>query len=90
MSIVGPRPHASAHDKHFSEILEKYTFRQHVKAGMTGWAQVQGARGETGTPEKMQQRVDLDIWYINHWSLWLDFYVMLQTARIVLTSQNAL
>jgi Undecaprenyl-phosphate glucose phosphotransferase len=89
MSIVGPRPHASAHDKHFSEILEKYAFRQHVKAGMTGWAQVQGARGETDKPEKMQQRVDLDIWYINHWSLWFDLYIILQTARIVLIGENA-
>ena len=89
MSIIGPRPHASAHDEHFSAILEKYTFRHHVKGGMTGWAQINGARGETGTPEKMQRRVDLDIWYINHWSPWLDFYIMLKTARIVLTGENA-
>jgi putative colanic acid biosynthesis UDP-glucose lipid carrier transferase len=89
MSLVGPRPHASAHDKHFSEILEKYTFRNHVKAGLTGWAQVNGARGETDTLEKMQRRVELDIWYINHWSLWLDLRIVMRTLRIVLTGENA-
>ena len=89
MSLVGPRPHASAHDKQFTEALEKYAFRHHVKAGLTGWAQIQGARGETDTIDKMKLRVDLDIWYINHWSLWLDFYIMLQTVRIVFKGENA-
>jgi Undecaprenyl-phosphate glucose phosphotransferase len=89
MSLVGPRPHASAHDKHFSEILEQYAFRHHVKAGLTGWAQVNGARGETDTVEKMQRRVDLDIWYVNHWSIWLDFQIMFQTLRIVVSGENA-
>ena len=89
MSLVGPRPHASAHDKQFTEALEKYAFRHHVKAGLTGWAQIQGARGETDTIDKMKLRVDLDIWYINHWSLWLDAYIMLQTIRIVFKGENA-
>jgi lipopolysaccharide/colanic/teichoic acid biosynthesis glycosyltransferase len=89
MSLVGPRPHASAHDKHFSQILETYALRHHVKAGLTGWAQVNGARGETDTLEKMQRRVELDIWYINHWSLWLDFRIVMRTLRIVLTGENA-
>ena len=89
MSLVGPRPHAAAHDRQFTETLEKYAFRHHVKAGLTGWAQIQGARGETDTIEKMERRVDLDVWYINHWSLWLDFYIMLQTVRIVFKGENA-
>ena len=89
MSIVGPRPHATAHDQYFSEALERYAFRQHVKAGLTGWAQVQGARGETETVEKMQRRVDLDIWYISNWSIWLDFYIMLKTLTIVFKAENA-
>ena len=89
MSIVGPRPHATAHDKHFSEMLEKYAFRHHVKAGLTGWAQINGARGETDTLDKMERRVDLDLWYINNWSLQLDIYIMLKTAAIVVAPENA-
>lgn len=89
MSIVGPRPHASAHDRYFTSAIEKYAFRHHVKSGMTGWAQVCGARGETNTLEKMQRRVELDIWYINNWSVWLDFSVMLRTAFVVFSGENA-
>src|SRR5271167_4001647 len=80
MSIVGPRPHASAHDRYFASAIEKYAFRHHVKSGITGWAQVCGARGETDTLEKMQRRVELDLWYINNWSVWLDFSIMIRTA----------
>jgi Undecaprenyl-phosphate glucose phosphotransferase len=89
MSLVGPRPHASAHDRYFTAAIEKYAFRQHVKSGMTGWAQVHGARGETDTLDKMERRVELDIWYINNWSVWLDFAVMLRTALVVFTGDNA-
>ena len=89
MSLVGPRPHASAHERHFTSVLEKYAFRHHVKSGMTGWAQVHGARGETDTLDKMQRRVELDIWYINNWSIWLDFSVMIRTVLVVFTSDNA-
>src|SRR5271166_313626 len=89
MSIVGPRPHASAHDRYFTSAIEKYAFRHHVKSGITGWAQVCGARGETDTLEKMQRRVELDIWYINNWSVWLDFSVMLRTAFVVFSGDNA-
>ncbi|HTR14948.1 MAG TPA: undecaprenyl-phosphate glucose phosphotransferase [Roseiarcus sp.] len=89
MSIVGPRPHASAHDRYFTSAIEKYAFRHHVKSGMTGWAQVCGARGETDTLEKMQRRVELDIWYINNWSVWLDFTIMLKTVFVVFSGENA-
>ncbi len=89
MSIVGPRPHASAHDRYFTSAIEKYAFRHHVKSGITGWAQVSGARGETDTLEKMQRRVELDLWYINNWSIWLDFSIMIRTALVVFSGENA-
>ncbi len=89
MSLVGPRPHASAHERHFTSVIEKYAFRHHVKSGITGWAQVHGARGETDTLDKMQRRVELDIWYINNWSIWLDFSIMIRTALVVFMSDNA-
>jgi putative colanic acid biosynthesis UDP-glucose lipid carrier transferase len=89
MSLVGPRPHASAHERHFTSAIEKYAFRHHMKSGITGWAQVHGARGETDTLDKMQRRVELDIWYINNWSIWLDFSVMIRTVRVVFTGDNA-
>ena len=89
MSIVGPRPHASAHDRYFGSTIEKYAFRHHVKSGITGWAQVSGARGETDTLEKMQRRVDLDLWYINNWSVWLDLSIMLRTIFVIIARENA-
>ncbi|MBV9286778.1 MAG: undecaprenyl-phosphate glucose phosphotransferase [Hyphomicrobiales bacterium] len=89
MSVVGPRPHASAHDRHFASAIEKYAFRHHVKSGMTGWAQVCGARGETETLEKMRKRVELDLWYINNWSVWLDFSIMIRTVLAVFWGENA-
>ena len=89
MSIVGPRPHASAHDRYFTSAIEKYAFRHHVKSGITGWAQVCGARGETDTLDKMQRRVELDLWYINNWSIWLDFSIMIRTIFVVFAAENA-
>jgi len=73
MSIVGPRPHALAHDNEYTNLIANYSRRHHVKPGITGWAQVNGFRG--GTPElaMMQRRVELDLWYIANWSLVLDF-----------------
>lgn len=89
MSLVGPRPHASAHERYFTSAIEKYAFRHHMKSGITGWAQVHGARGETDTLDKMERRVELDIWYINNWSIWLDFSVMIRTGLVVFNSDNA-
>jgi Undecaprenyl-phosphate glucose phosphotransferase len=89
MSVVGPRPHAMAHDKEFAASADNYAFRHHVKAGMTGWAQVHGARGETDTVEKIQRRVDLDLWYVKHWSLALDFSILFRTVIVVLHGKNA-
>jgi Undecaprenyl-phosphate glucose phosphotransferase len=89
MSMVGPRPHASAHDRYFTSTIEKYAFRHHVKSGITGWAQVSGARGETDTLEKMRRRVELDLWYINNWSIWLDFSIMMRTVFVVFSGKDA-
>jgi len=80
MSLVGPRPHAAAHNTEYEQIIGNYAFRHHVKPGITGWAQVNGYRGETRTLEMMQKRVEYDLWYINNWSLWLDVLVVLRTA----------
>jgi undecaprenyl-phosphate galactose phosphotransferase/putative colanic acid biosynthesis UDP-glucose lipid carrier transferase len=80
MSLVGPRPHALAHNTRYNDQIRKYAFRHHVKPGITGWAQVNGFRGETPRLEDMIQRVELDLWYIKNWSLWLDVRILLQTC----------
>lgn len=80
MSLVGPRPHAAAHNSEYEQVISNYAFRQHVKPGITGWAQVNGYRGETLTLDMMSSRVDLDLWYINNWSIWLDMKIILRTA----------
>jgi putative colanic acid biosynthesis UDP-glucose lipid carrier transferase len=84
MSVVGPRPHAVAHDNHYADLISRYAFRHHVKPGITGWAQINGCRGETPTVHSMKQRVDLDIWYIDNWSLLKDLYIILRTATEVM------
>jgi Undecaprenyl-phosphate glucose phosphotransferase len=89
MSIVGPRPHALAHDDHYDRLIDGYLRRQHVRPGMTGWAQIQGARGETPTIEHMTRRVELDLWYVQNWSFWRDVWIILCTVWHVLTARNA-
>lgn len=89
MSLIGPRPHALAHDNYFETILGEYAFRHHVKPGMTGWAQCNGARGGTPTIEHISERVKLDLWYINNWSLWLDIQILIKTFFEVLRKRNA-
>lgn len=79
MSIVGPRPHALAHNEYYKNLVESYMKRHKVKPGITGWAQVNGYRGETSTLEKMQKRVASDLWYIDNWSLDLDLKIIFQT-----------
>ena len=80
MSIVGPRPHALAHNEHYKDLVESYMKRHKVKPGITGLAQVRGFRGETDTLDKMQRRVECDLEYINNWSLWLDIKIIFQTT----------
>jgi undecaprenyl-phosphate galactose phosphotransferase/putative colanic acid biosynthesis UDP-glucose lipid carrier transferase len=89
MSLVGPRPHAIAHDNEYTESIANYAFRHHVKPGITGWAQVHGFRGETAKLDLMKKRVELDIWYINNWSLWLDLWIILMTCFEVARGRNA-
>jgi Undecaprenyl-phosphate glucose phosphotransferase len=80
MSLVGPRPHAVAHDNQFDKVVRNYAFRNHVKPGLTGWAQVNGHRGATPTVEDIQRRVQFDLWYIDNWSLRLDILILLRTC----------
>lgn len=89
MSIVGPRPHAVAHDDYYSQLIEDYAFRHHAKPGITGWAQVKGLRGETPHAENMKARIEKDIWYIDNWSIWLDIVIILRTGLVVLGQRTA-
>ena len=89
MSLVGPRPHALAHDDHYGDLLSAYAFRHHVKPGITGWAQVKGYRGETSRVEQMKGRVDCDLWYINNWSLMLDLKIVCMTCLELTRRRNA-
>jgi putative colanic acid biosynthesis UDP-glucose lipid carrier transferase len=79
MSVVGPRPHMLLHTEKYSEIINKYMVRHYVKPGITGWAQVTGFRGEIHSAEEMANRIKQDIWYIEHWSLQLDLYIIART-----------
>jgi undecaprenyl-phosphate galactose phosphotransferase/putative colanic acid biosynthesis UDP-glucose lipid carrier transferase len=89
MSLVGPRPHALAHDSHYGNLLSDYAFRNHVKPGITGWAQIRGYRGETAHVEQMKARVECDLWYINNWSLILDFKIIALTCVALMFQRNA-
>jgi putative colanic acid biosynthesis UDP-glucose lipid carrier transferase len=89
MSLVGPRPHANAHNEEFRKKVEGYMLRHKVKPGITGLAQVNGWRGETDTPEKMEKRIEFDLLYIRQWSLWLDIKILLRTVWVVISGQNA-
>jgi len=89
MSLVGPRPHALAHDDQYSKLISSYPCRHHVKPGITGWAQVNGFRGETPTLPLMKRRVELDLWYVSNWSLWLDVRILIRTVGDIFRSPNA-
>jgi Undecaprenyl-phosphate glucose phosphotransferase len=89
MSLVGPRPHAVAHDSHYGKLLSEYAFRHHVKPGITGWAQIHGCRGGTAQVGLMKNRLDYDLWYINHWSLGLDLVILVRTFLEVVRPRNA-
>jgi Undecaprenyl-phosphate glucose phosphotransferase len=89
MSLVGPRPHAVAHDDQYSMCIANYAFRNHVKPGLTGWAQVNCLRGETAQIDLMKRRVEHDVWYINNWSLWFDVLIVIRTCFVTLWEKNA-
>lgn len=88
MSIVGPRPHAMAHDEHYERLIGDYPYRQHVKPGLTGWAQVNGSRGETPTTESMAERIKLDLWYVENASIWLDIRIIVRTFGTLLNIKH--
>lgn len=89
MSIVGPRPHAVAHNELYRKLIKGYMVRHKVKPGITGWAQVNGLRGETETLDKMQARIDYDLDYLRHWSLGFDLKIILMTVGVVFKDQYA-
>ena len=80
MSVVGPRPHAVAHNEEYRKLISYYMLRHKVKPGITGWAQINGFRGETDTLDKMEGRVDHDLEYIRNWSLWMDIRIVFLTV----------
>ncbi|MER8684839.1 exopolysaccharide biosynthesis polyprenyl glycosylphosphotransferase [Mesorhizobium sp. M1405] len=88
MSLVGPRPHAVAHDDTYSTIIACYAYRHRVKPGLTGWAQINGFRGETKELWRMEKRVEHDLWYIQSWSVQLDLKIIWTTAVLVLSDRN--
>jgi undecaprenyl-phosphate galactose phosphotransferase/putative colanic acid biosynthesis UDP-glucose lipid carrier transferase len=89
MSLVGPRPHAVAHNNQYEPVIAEYAKRHQVKPGITGWAQVCGYRGETPDHELMRRRVEHDLWYIDNWSLVLDTVILARTVWALARPQNA-
>ena len=89
MSIVGPRPHAVAHNELYRQQIRSYMVRHKVRPGITGWAQVHGLRGETDSLDKMESRIRYDLDYLRHWSIGLDLYILLRTIRVVLGDPRA-
>jgi putative colanic acid biosynthesis UDP-glucose lipid carrier transferase len=89
MSLVGPRPHAVAHNEQYRHLIDGYMLRHKVRPGITGWAQVNGLRGETRTVDQMRARVLFDLEYLRHWSPWIDIKILLRTALLVVRDRNA-
>jgi putative colanic acid biosynthesis UDP-glucose lipid carrier transferase len=89
MSIVGPRPHAVAHNETYRKLIKSYMVRHKVRPGITGWAQVNGYRGETNTLDKMEKRIEYDLDYMRNWSLYLDLWIVIRTAMVVFKDRNA-
>ena len=89
LSLVGPRPHAVAHDEHYAALIEEYVNRSKIKPGITGLAQVSGLRSETRDPELMRLRVKHDLHYIDHWSPWLDIKILVRTVGVVFWDRHA-
>jgi lipopolysaccharide/colanic/teichoic acid biosynthesis glycosyltransferase len=88
MSLIGPRPHAVAHDYHYGALVPRYWERFRVKPGITGWAQVNGYRGETKTLDEMAERIQYDVEYADEYSIWRDLWIMVLTPWTLLTRQD--
>jgi putative colanic acid biosynthesis UDP-glucose lipid carrier transferase len=89
MSVVGPRPHAVEHDEYYKNQVQHYLFRYRIKPGITGWAQVNGYRGETAEIEKMAARVEFDMYYIQHWTFWFDMKIIALTVMKEFSGHSA-
>ena len=89
MSFIGPRPHAVAHNEQYRKLIGGYMIRHKVRPGITGWAQVNGLRGETDTVDKMRRRIEFDIDYLNNWSLWLDLKILFRSVPLVIRDKSA-
>ena len=89
MSLVGPRPHAVAHNEYYATCIDRYLHRHRVKPGITGWAQIHGLRGETPNVEAMHERVRHDLFYIENWSVWLDLWILVRTLAVGFVHPNA-
>ncbi|WP_134091917.1 undecaprenyl-phosphate glucose phosphotransferase [Olivibacter sp. XZL3] len=90
MSVVGPRPHILSMTEQYRQIIDQYMVRHFLKSGITGWAQVNGFRGETKDPDLMRKRVEYDVWYLENWSIWLDVRIILQTViNMIKGEENA-
>ncbi|HEU5051723.1 MAG TPA: sugar transferase, partial [Hanamia sp.] len=88
MSLVGPRPHMLKHTSDYSEIVDEYMVRQFIKPGITGWAQINGFRGEITNPEQIKMRVNKDLWYLENWTLWLDIRILFLTIYYVIKGDS--
>jgi putative colanic acid biosynthesis UDP-glucose lipid carrier transferase len=88
MSVVGPRPHPIRLNEQYRDIIDKYMVRHFVRPGITGWAQVNGFRGETSTPDLMERRVEMDVWYLENWSFWLDIKAVVKTVTNMLGKEK--
>lgn len=89
MSLVGPRPHAVAHDEYYATLIDGYLGRHRAKPGITGWAQVNGCRGEIHSLEDMRRRIELDLYYIDNWSLWFDMRILMRTVFVFFNNERA-
>jgi putative colanic acid biosynthesis UDP-glucose lipid carrier transferase len=88
MSVVGPRPHAIAHNDEYRKLIPMYALRHKVKPGITGWAQICGYRGETDTIDKMEGRIRHDIFYLENWSVWMDLKIIFLTPVATIQNKN--
>lgn len=89
MSVVGPRPHMLKHTEEYSKLVDKYMVRHLIKPGITGWAQINGFRGETKELWQMEGRVERDIWYLEHWTFMLDLYIIYKTVKNAIQGEKA-